>query len=85
MEGTVIIGVCLHIPSTEGAVKCKQTSCETQWVGAFDMADESQQLTLGSHHRYHIGCIGEPQLPRNWVCEACEASGPLQGGKQACR
>jgi hypothetical protein len=35
-------------PSTDGVVKCKRTSCEseTQWVSTkFDMVDELEQLT----------------------------------------
>jgi hypothetical protein len=27
-------------PATEGVIKCKQTSCETQWVSRFDIVDE---------------------------------------------
>ena len=35
-------------PSMEGVIKCKHTSCETQWVSKFDMVDGLQQLTLSS-------------------------------------
>lgn len=32
-------------PSTEGSVKCKQSSCEMQWVSTFGMTDKFPQLT----------------------------------------
>ena len=29
--------------------------------------------------KYHLGCVSLDIVPRNWVCEACEASGQVEG------
>ncbi|KAF8156524.1 hypothetical protein B0H34DRAFT_709473 [Crassisporium funariophilum] len=31
---------------------------------------------------YHLQCVSLEQIPRNWVCEACEASGRRWAGKR---
>ncbi|KAF8170588.1 hypothetical protein BJ912DRAFT_933163 [Pholiota molesta] len=31
---------------------------------------------------YHLSCVELEQAPRNWVCEACEVSGRVKGGKR---
>ena len=31
--------------------------------------------------QYHMACVGD-MLSQNWICEACKASVPTQGGKR---
>ena len=49
-------------PSAEGIVKCKQTSCKTQWVSTLDMADELQ-LSFDSHHPVSYQMPGRGAAP----------------------
>ena len=36
-------------------------------------------LKCGLHVlQYHLECIALEQAPTKWICEACEASGPVQ-------
>ena len=66
-------------PSMEG----KRISCETQWVSAQNV--ENLEVKPENDTQYHISCVGGILLPRNWLCEACEASGPSRGGKRSRR
>ena len=70
-------------PSMEGVVKCKRISCETQGVSAQNV--ENLEVKPENDTQYHISCVGGILLPRNWLCEACEASGPSRKGKRSCR
>ncbi|KDR68988.1 hypothetical protein GALMADRAFT_256221 [Galerina marginata CBS 339.88] len=42
---------------------------------------ECKQTTCDTQW-YHITCTGKTQLPQNWVCDVCKASGPLRPRKR---
>ena len=53
-----------------------------QWVRLCSIR-EKLQVTHSPKFQYHLHCISLEIVPRNWVCEACEASGTSRGTKRS--
>ena len=67
----------------EPVMKCNRKGCETQWVST--KLDSEFFIVLNNLFqlcKYHVECIGVDQMPRKWICTACEVSGEGQVAKR---
>ena len=69
--------------SMAGVVECKRTGCETQWVSRILLLIGLN--LLHNYSQYHLECITDDPISKNWVCDACKASGEGRGGKRSRR
>ena len=69
--------------SMAGVVECKRTGCETQWVSRILLFIGLN--LLHNYSQYHLECITDDPISKNWVCDACKASGEGRGGKRSRR
>ena len=56
-------------------VECHQTL--NQWVLSKYL--DGKNKTIQIWFKYHLAYTREMRFPRNWICKACEASGPSPG------
>ena len=69
--------------SMAGVIECKRIGCKTQWVSRVSYWTSVFCSYICS--QYHMECITDDLISKNWVCEACKVSWEGPGSKHSRR